>query len=208
MAPAGSVRMLRRGDGYHGIAFSADGHYVAFTRAGSPSSIEIVRVADGVVTFFLDNLRAPLKPKSIAFTSDHRFVMIAWSLNVGLRSNRGVQQGAISVHAFDAATGQMDSTPVTELQSPSAAVVGIDSCAMLPTPSNAVHHLVTGNQRLHTAHLFAFDTQTQSLQYVGPIAHGMSFAHGIAADASGRYVAVTCYGDDSLQVLRMLDRNS
>ncbi len=195
----------------HGVAFSADAEFLAYTTIDDADQVVLYRVerdADGGMTYrdvqLLDNPCPPLKPKSIAFSHDGRTAAICYSM----RSSRDLEHlGRIVTFAFDADTGRIDPAP-RHMTDPGAGLEVASPEGMIFTHDDAA--LLVTDQVLDrvTAHAFARATTTLGAATVvleNPAAQ-LSFPHGLAQTSDGRFLAVTSLGEDKITIYRCPDQ--
>jgi DNA-binding beta-propeller fold protein YncE len=203
--PAGeTLRRGTRGSAFHGVSFSPDSRHLAFTEIGVPGYVEVVRVATTTRerTCLLENRHASMKPKSVAFSHDGRFAVIAMALNVTPAPGAAAPDGLLSVHRFDAASGVIGEA-LAEMHGTDTALVNMEICTFLPSSSGAPYRILVANQGADVVTAFTFDPGARTLTLTGIFAAGLSFPHGVDACADGRFVAVTTYGDDSVHIARV-----
>jgi len=203
----GAMQRICRGSAagaFHGVTFTPDGRHLAVTEIGSPGFVAVMRTASGERTCFLENRYEPFRPKSIAFSPDGRFAIIVRGLNVSPTAAALLPGGMVSVHPFDMASGVIGPETLAELQGKSTSFVYVDMCSILPTASRATCRILVADQGIDEIVAFDFDPENRTLAFAGRFLAGLSFPHGVAASADGRFVAVTTYGDDSLHVFDML----
>jgi hypothetical protein len=112
--------------------------------------------------------------------------------------------GMISVHPFDMASGVIGPETLAELRGQSLSFVYVDICSILPTTCGAPYWILVADQGIDEIVAFDFDLENRTLAFAGRFLAGLSFPHGVAASADGRFVAVTTYGDDSLHIFDMI----
>jgi 6-phosphogluconolactonase (cycloisomerase 2 family) len=188
---------------FHGVTFTPDGRHIAVTEIGHPGFVAVMRTASGERTCILENKYAPFRPKSIAFSPDGRFAVIVRGLNVSLTAAALMPGGMISIHPFDMASGVIGSEALAELQGQSTSFVYVDMCSILPRASGVPCRILVVDQGIDQIVAFDFDPENRTLAFAGHLLAGLSFPHGVAASADGRFVAVTTYGDDSLHIFDM-----
>ena len=191
---------------FHGVTFTPDGRHIAVTEIGHPGFVAVMRTALGERTCLLENRYAPFRPKSIAFSPDGRFAVIVRGLNVSLTAAALMPGGMISIHPFDMASGVIGSEALAELQGQSTSFVYVDMCSILPRAAGAPCRILVADQGIDEIVAFDFDPGNRTLAFAGHFLAGLSFPHGVAASADGRFVAVTTYGDDSLRIFDMKRR--
>ena len=187
----------------HGVRFSRCGRYLAFTTVDDPGYVRLCRVAsdgDGRLEVVpcqdVENRRAPLKAKGVAFSPDGRFVVLCYAVNAS-RARRS-PRGLIAVHRFDDGIDERvadiyDGGGRLRLDNP-------DDVIFLPDGA----HLVVTDQARDLAAIVRFDPESGALgpwqpTLANPKAR-LSFPHGLAVSADGRHLAITSYGDDKFTV--------
>jgi len=110
----------------------------------------------------------------------------------------------VSVHPFDMASGVIASGTVAELQGQTTSFVYVDMCSILPAAYGRPCRILVADQGIDKIVAFEFDPDTRTLAFAGHFLAGLSFPHGVAASADGRFVAVTTYGDDSLHIFDVM----
>jgi len=201
--PVGDI--IRRGSAFHGVNFSPDSRHLAFTEIGPTGYIEVLSVASDLRerTCLLENQYAPLKPKSVAFSHDKRFVVVGLSLNASQKAGNAVSDAMLSVHHFDAANGVIDSKAVAELRDVGILPWNVEMCAFLPNFSGLPYLILAANQAADVVAVFEFNADDRTLTFSGVLQDGLSFPHGVDVSADGKFVAVTNYGDDNLRIVRV-----
>jgi hypothetical protein len=129
----GTRRNVRAGlglnRGFHGLAFSPDSRFLAFTEISHPGFVEVLRVdlPDYESTCWLTIDRGGLMPKSVAFSRDGRFAAIIMGF-VGTPFYRAISSGGrVLIHQFDSANGVIEPEPLAEL-----ACAGTDLASLEP----------------------------------------------------------------------------
>jgi 6-phosphogluconolactonase (cycloisomerase 2 family) len=206
LVPGARERLCRgsASGAFHGVTFTPDCRHIAVTEIGHPGFVAIMRTASGERTCLLENRYAPFRPKSIAFSPDGRFAVIVRGLNVSPAAAALMPGGMVSVHAFDMASGIIASEALAELQGQSTSFVYVDMCSILHTAYGGPYCILVADQGIDKIVAFEFDPKTRTLAFAGQLLAGLSFPHGVAASADGRFVAVTTYGDDSLHIFDMM----
>ena len=208
LAPDPAGTNLRRGtlgSAFHGVHFSPDGRHLAFTQIGDPAYVEVVRAesSPGERTCLLENLHAPMKPKSVAFSSDGRFIAVPMALNARQDGRAVTAAAMVAIHGFDADRGVVDPEPAARYDRADGALAYPDTCKFLPSTSARRHRLLISDQALDAVVSFEFDAERRTLDFTGVFVAGLSFPHGVDVSADGRFVAITNYGDDTVCVARV-----
>lgn len=208
LVPGPAIETVRRGVGFHGLNFSPDSRYLAFTELTTPGYVEVVEVTSTPArrTCLLENPHAPLKPKSVAFSPDGRFAAIASALNVRQDRNARRPIGMLAVHRFDAEQGVISGDAVAALRGRDITLRTLEMTVFLPTIPGEPYRILATNQASDVVAAFAFDPEGPTLVFTGMFLSGLSFPHGLDASADGKFVAVTNYGDDTLWICRVAPR--
>lgn len=185
----------------HGARFSPDCNYLAYTTIGNDAKIcihQIVTNSEGPLSFLLSqtfkNPFEPLRPKSIEFSHDSRFAIIAYSSQVG--SQPGNSKAIIASYKFDVIEGKIDSNPISVVED----LISAETVSFSTNSSNfSVVDQITDRITIHE-----FDIETGQIgkQYVAlenPDAQ-LNFPHGISFSENGKYAAVSNYGEDKVNI--------
>jgi glycosyltransferase involved in cell wall biosynthesis/DNA-binding beta-propeller fold protein YncE len=195
--------MFRVGPAFHGLYFSPDSRYLAFTEIGAPGYVEVAAINSGACTCRLGNLYVPFKPKGVAFSRDGCFVVVTFASNVQPENLPTTSGGILAVHRFDAEQGMMEPEAVAEWRSSDSSFGAMEMCTILPALPGRPFRILAADQSADIVLAFDFDPQRLTLSYVGVFAVGLSCPHGLDASADGRFVAITNYGDDTLRIARV-----
>ncbi len=146
LAPGLPGHMMRQGSGFHSLRFSPDSRHLALTEVGETGYVEVVDVTSGDRVCLLENRRRPLKLKSVAFSGDGRFAVIAWALSVTKRDLAIASHGVLAVHPFDSRTGTIDEEPLVECHGAGISLGNVDMCTFLPVSSDGRYRILVANQ--------------------------------------------------------------
>jgi hypothetical protein len=152
------------------------------------------------MTCRIGNFPPPLTPKSIAFSADSRFALVAHGLNAALVDAGNADGGLLTVHRFDAQVGSMEADPVAEYRGLVSALGFVDMSTFLPTKGGETYGILVADQGADRIPTFSFNPSRGTLKPDGVFAENLSFPHGIDARGDGRYVAITTYGDDTIHI--------
>lgn len=185
----------------HGAQFSPDSKYLAIAKIGKNSQICVYRIgrdSKGQVevtqTQAMNNHFEPVRPKSVAFSDDGRFVVIGYCMQ--LSSQVGEAKGAVATYKFDGKTGRIDPAPISSVDG----LYSAETVAFAPDNScffavDQVHDRVTGH---------VFDKKTGKIGEMWVALKNpesqLDFPHGIAFSPDRKYVAVSNYGDDKVTI--------
>lgn len=136
-----------------------------------------------------------VKPKSIFFTQNNKFAIIAYTSKAA--DTPGIIKNYFTVHTFDAKRGKL-SDPLYVKES--AGMCGPEDSALF----NNDTALVVSNQGNHTLAVYSFNPESGQLsdEYTvieNPEAQ-LSFPHGLSVSQDGKYLLVTNYGDDKFNL--------
>ena len=185
---------------FHAASFTPDGRHIAYAVIGRASSVEVVRLKDRAITCRLEKFPAALAPKSITFSADGRFALVALSFIAATFDTGKYGGGMLRVHRFDAETGRVEADPVAEYRARGTDLGFLDMAVFLPTKGGETYRILVTDQANGLIPAFSFDAADGTLQPDGVFADDLSFPHGIDARADGRYVAITTFGDDSIHI--------
>jgi hypothetical protein len=190
----------RQNCAFHAASFTPDGRHIAYTVIGRALSVEVVRLKDRETTCRLDSFPASLAPKSVTFSADSRFALIALSFIAANVDTGKYGGGMLSVHRFDADTGNVDADPVAQYRASGTDLGFLDMAIFLPKNSGHTYRILVTDQANDLIPAYLFDAAAQTLLPDGVFADNLSFPHGVDARADGRYVAITTFGDDRVHI--------
>jgi DNA-binding beta-propeller fold protein YncE len=185
---------------FHATSFAPDGRHIAYTVIGRALSVEVVRLKDRAMTCRLDRFPSALAPKSITFSADGRFALVALSFIAGPTDSGKFGGGMLRVHRFDAESGSLQADPVAEYQGRGTELGFLDMAIFLPGASGGTYRILVTDQGNGLIPAFSFDAADRTVRPDGVLVDQLSFPHGIDARADGRYVAITTFGDDSVHI--------
>lgn len=185
----------------HGARFSPSDDFLAYVSIDDLGAIYVYRVHREELekpSFELSQAMAnafyPLKPKSIDFSRDGRFVVIGYSEQVS--SEQGAARAVLASYAFNAAKGRIRPKPisvVSGLLSAETVQFYVDSSCVFAV--DQVADRITG-------HDFNVETGTLSGTWEAlksPDAQ-LNFPHGMNFTSDGRFLSVSNYGEDKVTV--------
>lgn len=200
--PAQPVRKGREGGAYHGVSFAPVGNFLAYTVIGPVPSVEVMNVGSRETTCRIDFPAASLSQKSVTFSADGRFVLVAHGLVIDRIDHQYPHGGVLTIHRFDAQSGTIDPEPAGSYRAPERQLAFIDMSIFLPRVEEGSYRVLVADQGADRVLAFRFDSGRGTLRPDGTFAQDLSFPHGIDASADGRYVAITTYGDDRIHIAR------
>ncbi|MBP9841581.1 MAG: hypothetical protein KBC64_04055 [Simkaniaceae bacterium] len=195
--------IIRQKDGsiVHDAAFSSDGRYFAYVTLDSLGTIHLCekKKEHYKVIQTLTSPVLPLKPKTIAFSPDCKFVIIGFCFTVSQQIN-AESKAILSVFPFDSARGKMGNAPISQ----SSWSGGLESLALSPDGAT----IYSADHVLDMIMSNSFHGATGEL---GPAEIALanpesclSFPHGISFSPNGRFFAVSNYGDDKVTIYRVI----
>lgn len=198
--------IISTNDMIHSVRFTPDGQYllvagfcydeavVVYKVIKTPTTIECKRV------YQQPGKSKQLKAKGINVTRDGRFVIVVYCVCVGDSSSIS-HKWLLEVYTFDSVSGRIGSCVDSSQEgNPSSIfedVVFIDNDRMF----------ILSDQCNDFLSIYAFDPKLGKIGSSPQIFHGdktgLSFPHGIGVSSDGKFLAVTNYGDDKLNVYRL-----
>jgi 6-phosphogluconolactonase (cycloisomerase 2 family) len=200
LGPTEALCAGREDCAFHAASFAPDGRHIAYTVIGRALSVEVVRLKDRAITCRLDSFPASLAPKSITFSADGRFALVALSFIAAPFDTGNYGGGMLRVHRFDADSGSVEADPVAEYRATGSDLGFLDMAIFLPAKSGDTYRILVTDQANDLIPAYAFDAADGTLQPDGVFAANLSFPHGVDARADGRYVAITTFGDDRVHI--------
>jgi hypothetical protein len=197
---------VEAGRAFHGVAFSPDSRFLAFTNLDEPGYVEVVDITARPhrTTCLLANDRFPLTPKSISFSRDGYFAAIAMAYP-GTPDNRSIESaGILTIHRFDAARGMLDPEPFAEYLGQGMELSTSDFCTFLPRERDDPYRIAVVDQAADEVRAFEFAPNLKSLRRIGTFASDLTFPHDVDISTDGKFVAISNYGNDSLTIGRMI----
>ncbi len=185
---------------FHAASFTPDGRHIAYAVIGCALSVEVVRLNDRAMTCRLDSFPAGLAPKSITFSADGRFALVALSFIAASVDTGKLGGGMLRVHRFDARSGSIEAEPAAEYRATGTDLGFLDMAIFLPVKRGDIYRILVTDQANGLIPAYAFDAAAVTLRPDGVFADNLSFPHGVDARADGRYVAITTFGDDSVHI--------
>ena len=190
----------------HGVRFSADSRYFAYTCFAPKGFIRLYRLEKNgskelqcSLIQSIDNPQRPMKPKGVAFSPNGKFVAICYSENA--KGKATPTAGAVLIYPFDAAAGRIHLKSVSSSYHKT-----------LSTPEDVCFHpdghvLFVSNQGNDSIVQYSIDPTTGQLgrplvALQNPTSN-LSFPHGIACSTDGRYLGVSNHGDNKTTVYRI-----
>jgi hypothetical protein len=152
------------------------------------------------MTCRLERFPSSLAPKSITFSADGRFALVALSFIAGPVDSGNYGGGMLTVHRFDAESGSVEADPVAEYRALGTDLGFLDMAIFLPAKSGDTYRILVTDQANDLIPAFSFDAANGTLLPDGVFADNLSFPHGVDARADGRYVAITTFGDDAVHI--------
>jgi len=181
----------------HGVAFSSNGTYLAYTSIDNYPGVCIYKNTEGSFQLHqtLGDHLLPLHPKGVAFSPDNQFLAICYCHLVG---NKNLTPcGQLEIYAFNSDIELFTKTPISTFQKKPGSM---ETVKFSPDGS----YLVTTDQIFDEVFIHYFDktngTLQDSLVLLNNPKANLNFPHGIAFSHDGKYLAVTNYGDDKVSI--------
>lgn len=193
----------------HGLHFSPNSKYLAFTTLETPGQIEVYDIQANPFTrvcLHINN-HEHLRPKDICFTPDSKYVAIIYSEVVSIEYvDYQVTDRRLAIHTFNIITGQISAESIAVLQDSNFVVNSFELATSYPKIENGRYRFFITNQYADKIIEIVFDPTDSSLEIIGSFGGALSFPHGIDISPNGKLIAATNFGDDMLRIYE-LDKN-
>lgn len=185
----------------HGAQFSHDGNYLVYVSLEDKGGIYVYKITrdnEGKLRLILsqkmDNYFYPMKPKSIDFTCNDQYVVIAYSEQL---SNRvGTSNAVLASYQFDSNKGKINPIQLSLIKNL------LSTETVIFYPDSSVIFAVDQVEDKITAHDFDIKTGKLGRSWIvlkNPESQ-LNLPHGLGISSDGRYLAVSHYGDDKVSV--------
>lgn len=204
--PKPAFQKLRIENTAHGIHFSPDSHYLAFTTIDGPGTIEVYNVKDMPIqrVCLLPVNYTYLRPKDVCFTKDAKYVAIIYSMPISIKYIKRIVDGPrLAIHRFDAKTGMIEEKSLVAFDNNNSLFGSFELAAFRPDINPKEYRLFITNQAQDKVVEVAFNPDQFSLQVSGSHRLNLSFPHGIDVSGDGKLIAVTNFGDDSIRIFEL-----
>ncbi|MEO5581121.1 MAG: hypothetical protein ABIR66_00400 [Saprospiraceae bacterium] len=208
--PEVAFEHLRTENTGHGVHFSPDSHYLAFTTLDGPGTVEVYDLHYSPVkrVCLLSNMHPYLRPKDVCFTPDAKYVAIIYSEPLSPKFiKRKIVGKRLAIHRFDAESGVIEEESIAALDSATSLVSCFELASFKPDINPETYRLFITNQASDKVIEISFNPNKESLQIIGSHRADFSFPHGLDISADGKLLAVTNFGDDCLRIFE-LDQNN
>jgi hypothetical protein len=190
----------------HGVHFSPDAHYLAFTTVDGPGTVEVYDLNDSPVrrVCLLSNMHPYLRPKDVCFTADAKYVAIIYSEPLSPKFiKRKIVGKRLAIHRFDADTGMIEEESIAILDNATSLVSCFELASFRPDIDPEMYHLFVTNQACDKVIEIGFNPRLGSLQINGSHSADFSFPHGLDISADGKLLAVSNFGDDCIRIFEL-----
>ncbi len=194
--------ILRQEDGsiIHDAAFSHDGRYFSYVTLDSLGTIHLCKKKKErykIIQTLISPV-LPLKPKTIAFSPDCRFVIIGFCLTVSQQVN-DESRAVLAVFSFDSTRGEIGRFPISQASWEG----GLEGLALSPDGTT----IYSTDQVCDTIMSSSFNASSgevgpAEIALSNPASH-LSFPHGLSFSPNGQFLAVSNYGDDKVTIYEM-----
>ncbi len=173
----------------HGLEFSPNARYLAYTCLTGAGSVHVVDVTESPVkrTCFIANRNPDLRPKAVTFTPDGKYVAIVYSPIVQATSDHISQAGRIEIRRFDSRSGSIDGACEAVLESTASLLVGLELAVFGPLIAVGQYRLFVANQAHDLVLEILFDAVRMKLTVTGKQIRGLPFPHGVSVSRDGRF---------------------
>lgn len=189
----------------HGVRFSPDNNYLAYTTINRPGYISIYKKIkendEFEFSYSLKNMFYPLKPKGIDFSPDGRFLGAVYSLRAG-KEVEDIPSG-IAIYKFNSKKGTIDFNPA--YYSGSLDILIPENIAFYPSGS----YIFISNQGNDSIVVYNFDSKSGKILdkecELSGIETLLSFPHGFSISPNGKYLAVANYGTNQITIYSIIN---
>lgn len=191
---------------FHGVRFSPNSQYMVSTITDGSGRILIHKLnpnpngtATPVLTQAVKNRYLPLKPKSVNFSSDGSLMIVCYSSTPG-RPN-SPRHGAVAIYSFNNITGTINTRPLCVLKGRREIAFTDD----VSFSHDALSSFIVLTSQLNNSVVFyRFNRNLNKIspkfsRFRNPRAR-LNFPHGLALSTDNKYLAVSNYGDDKVNV--------
>lgn len=195
--------IIKAADLVHRVRFSPDGSYLAYVTFNKKEAIVIDKLHHHnnslrVSTVSKKNNTYDLNAKSIAFTNDSRFVVVAYCYGIGdIKLNKPLKN-ILESYSFNTQTGM-----IGQLISRIEQDFSTEDIAFLDNDTT----IIATNQDRDELIVYSFNPETGHLasdySLIKNPGAELSFPHGIAIAPDEKYIVVTNYGDDKFNLYRL-----
>lgn len=198
------IYTIKATDLVHRVRFSPDGSYLAYVTFDKKESIIISKIYKnkknslGFKNVCKKENNFDVKAKSIGFTSNNQFIVVAYCLGVDDSKQNRPQKNILVSYKFDDQTGMIGSI-VSLLEQD----MGTEDIAFVCDDTV----IVATNQNKDELIVYSFNPETGSIadNYRLITDAQLSFPHGIAVSHDEKYMVVTSYGDDKFNLYQIED---
>ncbi len=186
----------------HCVRFSPDGSYLAYVTFDKNESVVIAKLCNKNNSIHLDSVckktnNYALKAKSICFTKNSEFVVVAFCDGIGEKLNKSLENRLVS-YTFDSQTGVIGAMITCVQQDFST-----EDIAFLDDDRT----IVATNQDRDELIVYSFNPETGQLgmDYAlikNPEAE-LSFPHSIGVSRDEKYMVITNHGNDTFNLYRI-----
>ena len=189
----------------HGVHFSPDSRYLAFTTLEYPGSVEVYSVNNpGHRVCFIPNDHAHLRPKDVCFTSDAKYVAIIYSEIVGIEyQEHTITDRRLAIHKYDASKGIIEENSIAVLHDNNFLVNSFELSSFRPGVSSEGYQLFVTNQFADKVVQINFNPSTDSINITDSYGGKLSFPHGMDISPDGEWIAVSNFGDDHVRIFEL-----
>lgn len=189
----------------HGVHFSPDCRFLAFTTLEYPGSVQVYDMNSPFSQVCcLHNNHPHLRPKDIIFTRDSKYVAIIYSEALSLEyEDHNVTDRRLAIHKFDSNSGKIEEQSIASLNHSNFLVNSFELAIFHPAITSKGYQLFITNQYADKVVEILFNPVQNTLEITGSYGGNLSFPHGIDFSEDGKLLAVTNFGDDHVRIFEL-----
>lgn len=185
----------------HGVQFSPDSRYLVITDVNA-GKVRVYKLftdnshnLKATLVQLIANKFAPFKPKGVDFSPSGEYIAISFALNAGSSGNK-IKNGFVDIYKFDHNKGLINFTqPVSRIHQTHPEDVKI-------SPDGS--YIAICDQHNNEIVVREFNALKGKIGNTIKVLKNpnsqLSFPHGISISGSGKYLAVSNYGDDKVTI--------
>ncbi len=182
----------------HSAQFSPDSRFLAYSSLGKDAHVKLMEIQEAPFFNLIGKQKLncpfePMRPKSVAFSHDGKFVAIGYCTQLG--NKIGYSSGMLALHRYQK-RGWINPTPTSIVEN----LTSTETIAFHPRTAT----IVAVDQVLDRVTAHQYNPNSGEIETSWTILEGevseLFLPHGLHFSQDGRFLAVTNYGDDKVTV--------